>query len=64
MNELAENPIRVTASCLAGIAQEDLAKGASPGEVDVPLLVGVSYGCSSTMNGFVPRVSTVHQSSP
>jgi hypothetical protein len=27
----------------------DLARGASPGHVDVPLLVGVSFGYSSTM---------------
>ena len=42
MNEIARNPIRALASCLAGVAGEDLAKGASRGERGVLLYVGVS----------------------
>jgi hypothetical protein len=39
MNELARNSVGEMASCLAGIAEQDLASGASTGEVDVQLLV-------------------------
>ena len=60
MNELARNPIRAMASCLAGIAGEDLARGASVGERGLLLYVGVSFGCSSMMTRFVPFMSTVH----
>jgi hypothetical protein len=49
MNDLARNVIRATASCLAGIAHEDHARGASAAEVDVQFLVKVSFGCSSMM---------------
>jgi hypothetical protein len=63
MNELARNFIRATASCLAGIVYEDVARGATATEVDVQLLVKVSFGCSSTMTGFMPHMSTVYQSS-
>jgi hypothetical protein len=59
MNEIVRNPIRATASCLAGIAGEDLVRGASGGERGVLLYIGVSLGCSSVMTRFVPYVSTV-----
>ena len=39
MNELARNSVGEMASCLAGIAEQDLARGASAGEVDVQFLV-------------------------
>jgi len=39
MNELAGNSVGEMASCLAGIAEQDLARGASAGKVDVQLLV-------------------------
>jgi len=61
LNEFARNPVRSTASCLAGRAQEELASVAGPGEVDVTVPVGVSFGCSSMVTGFMPLVSIVHQ---
>jgi len=39
MNELARNSVGEMASCLAGIGEQDPARGASAGEVDVQLLV-------------------------
>lgn len=39
MNELSRNSVGEMASCLAGIAEQDLARGASAGEVHVQLLV-------------------------
>jgi hypothetical protein len=39
MNELARNSVGEVASCLAGTAEQDLARGATAGEVDVQLLV-------------------------
>jgi len=54
MNELARNSVGEMASCLAGITEQDLAMGASAGEVDVQLLVKVSFGYSSMMAGFMP----------
>jgi len=39
MNELARNSVGEMASCLAGIAEQDPASGASAGEVHVQLLV-------------------------
>jgi hypothetical protein len=51
------------ASHLAGRAQEELAREACPGEVDVPILVGVSFGCFSVVTRYLPLVSIVHQSS-
>jgi hypothetical protein len=39
INELARNSVGEMASCLAGIAEKDLARGASAGEVDVQFLV-------------------------
>ena len=39
MNELARNSAGEMASCLAGIAEQDLAKGANVGEKDLQLLV-------------------------
>jgi len=44
MNGLAINSVRTTAPCLAEIAREDLARGISPGEADIPLLVEISPG--------------------
>jgi len=59
MNEVARNPTRAMASCLAGVAGEDLDRGASGGERGVLLYVGVSFGCSSIMTRFVPYMLTV-----
>jgi len=39
MNELARNSVGEMASCLAGTAEQDPARGASAGEVDVQLLI-------------------------
>jgi len=61
LNEFARNPVRSMASCLAGRAQEKLAREASPGEVDVPVPVGISFRFFSMATGFMPLVSIVHQ---
>lgn len=61
LNEFARNPVGSTASCLAGRAQEELAREASPGEADVPVPVGISFGCFSMATGFMPLVSIVRQ---
>lgn len=42
MNGLTINSFKATAPCLAGIAREDLVRGVSPGEADIPLLVEIS----------------------
>jgi len=47
-------------SCLAGVAGEDLARGASGGERGVLLYVGVSVGCSPMMTRFMPYMFTIH----
>jgi len=60
MNEIARNPTRAMASCLAGVAEKDLARGASGGERGVLLYVGVSFGCLSMMTRFVPDMFTIH----
>jgi hypothetical protein len=50
MTEIARNPVRAAAQeYFAGL----LGAGVSPGNVLVLLLDGVSFGCSSTVTGFV-----------
>jgi len=61
-NELARNPLTAKVSCLSRTVPEDPSSGVSPGQVGVSLLAGVCFGSSTTIAGFVPRVSPVYQS--
>jgi len=56
MTEIVINTVRAAAQeCFAGL----LVQGDCPGMVVVPLVDGVSFGCSSTVTRFVLHVSTV-----
>lgn len=62
-NELARNPLTAKVSCLSRTVPEVPSSGVSPGQVGASLLAGVCCGSSTTMTGFVPRISPVYQSS-